>query len=218
MTPQAESVRVWDIATRLFHWSLVGLFVFCWWSADSDHMDWHLLSGITLLGLLFFRLIWGFIGGSTARFTSFVRSPLVVLRYLLGKASEKKSGHNPIGGYSVIAMLVALVIQCVSGLFATDVDGLNSGPLSDRVSFDQGRFAADLHHQSFNILLVLIGLHILAIAFYLVMQRRNLIWPMVTGKDRAGADALVPAGLLRFVLAALVAAALAWWVANGLRI
>src|ERR1700761_937943 len=197
MSDRAGSVRVWDVATRLLHWLLVGLFAFSWWSADSDHMDWHILSGMAVLGLLIFRLIWGFIGGSTARFASFIRSPLVVLRYLAGKASSKRAGHNPIGGYSVLAMLAALIVQCVSGLFATDVDGLNSGPLSYMVSFDQGQLASDLHHLSFNVLLVLIGLHILAIAFYLVVQRRNLIGPMVTGRDSAGAGegALAPAGI-----------------------
>jgi cytochrome b len=218
MITQADTVGVWDVATRLFHWSLVALFAFCWWSADNDQMDWHVLSGIVLSGLLIFRLIWGVIGGSTARFASFIRSPRTVIRYLLGKASPKNSGHNPLGGYSVLAMLAALVVQCASGLFTTDVDGLNSGPLSYMVSFDQGRLAADLHHQSFNILLVLIGLHILAIAFYLVVQRRNLIWPMVTGNDRAAGDALVPASSLRFVLAAVAAAALAWWLSRGLTI
>jgi cytochrome b len=171
--------------------------------------------------LLIFRLIWGVIGGSTARFTSFVRSPLQVLRYLFGKASLKNSGHNPLGGYSVLAMLAALVVQCVSGLFATDVDGLNSGPLSYLVSFDQGRIAAKVHSQSFNVLLVLVGLHIIAISYYLVVRRQNLILPMVTGKDRAAdtdQEALVAVGFLRFVLAVLVAAALVWWMALGLEI
>ena len=214
-----SSVRVWDGPTRLFHWLLVVLFAFSWWSAENREMEWHVLSGLSLLGLLIFRLLWGVLGGSTARFTGFVKPPSAILAYLGGRVHGRVSpGHNPLGGYSVIAMLLVLALQTTTGLFATDVDGLDSGPLSFLVTFEQGRIAAQVHEIAFNVSLALIALHVLAIAFYLVVRRRNLITPMVTGKDHGLDPAhgqLVPAGPLRFVISALLAVAIAWGAANG---
>lgn len=216
--PKTPKLPVWDLPTRLFHWLLVLLFALSWWSAENHEMEWHYRSGLTLLMLLAFRLIWGFIGGSSARFAGFVRGPGATLDYLRG-ARAKSVGHNPLGGYSVIAMLLALVVQVGTGLFATDIDGLESGPLSHFVDFDQGRLAAKVHGTSFNILLVLIGLHIAAILFYLVVRRRNLVGPMVTGRDGSlGGEVrgLVPAGPVRFVAAAVVAFLFGWWISTGI--
>ena len=212
------TVRVWDLPTRLFHWLLVILFGVSWWSAENRAMEWHVLSGTVLLGLVFFRLIWGLVGGSTARFASFVRRPRRVAAYLRGSETAAL-GHNPLGGYSVIAMLLLLCVQIGTGLFATDIDGLDSGPLAYLVSFDQGRSAAEVHDAAFNVLLTLVGLHVLAIAFYVVIRRRNLVRPMVTGTRRdehCPEGALVPARPLVLVLAALAAAGLAWWTSSGL--
>ena len=214
-----SSVRVWDVPTRLFHWLLVALFAFSWWSAENREMDWHVLSGLTLLGLLVFRLLWGVIGGSTARFRSFVRPLPVVLGHVRGRVHGRVSaGHNPLGGYSVVAMLLVLGLQVTSGLFATDVDGLDSGPLSFLVTFEQGRTAARVHEIAFNLSLALIALHVLAVGFYLVIKKRNLITPMVTGRDRVLDPAhgqLAPAHPWRFLVAAAIAAATAWAAARG---
>ena len=213
----AAGIRVWDLPTRLFHWLLVLLFAFSWWSAENRHMDWHYLSGITLLGLLAFRLLWGLFGSSTARLAALFASPRAVGRYLGGQGTPR-AGHNPLGGYSVLAMLAFLSLQVGTGLFATDVDGLDSGPLSFLVSFDQGRLAATIHAFSFDALLVLIGLHLAAIAFYALFRRRNLLGPMLTGRDRgAGAEILPmkPARSGAFVIAAGLAALLAWQASKG---
>jgi len=210
-------VRVWDLPTRLFHWLLVALFVFSWWSAENHAMDWHYLSGLTLLGLLVFRICWGLFGGSTARFSGFVRSPAAVIAYLKGKGGTA-IGHNPLGGYSTILMLLLLALQVIGGLFATDIDGLESGPLSFLVSFEQGRFAAELHEATFNLLLAVVALHILAILFYLVVRRRNLVRPMVTGRDAAADPAaapLRPASAAAFLAACAIAAAVAWAAGKG---
>jgi len=210
------ATRVWDIPTRLFHWLLVGLFAFSWWSGETGHMDWHRQSGLIVLALIVFRLLWGVIGGSTARFARFVRGPRTVLAYLRGQGTAT-AGHNPLGGWSVLALLGLLAVQVVAGLFAVDVDGLESGPLSDYVSFEAGRTASHIHHLCFDGLLALIALHIAAIAFYRV-RGRNLIKPMLTGSDSAldpAAAPLVPAGIVRFVVAVAVAAALAWWIGKG---
>ena len=213
-TPSA--VRVWDVPTRLFHWLLVGLFAFSWWSGETGNLDRHRLSGLILLALLVFRLVWGVIGGSTARFSGFVRGPGAVLAYLRGEAPDK-AGHNPLGGWSVVALLALLTVQVGAGLFAVDTDGLESGPLSDYVSFETGRSAAHIHHLCFDGLLALVALHIAAIAFYW-LRGRNLIKPMLTGSDARldpAAEPLAPAGQLRFVLAVAIAAALAWWISKG---
>src|SRR5579863_9303472 len=211
--------NVWDLPTRLFHWLLVGLFAFSWWSAEHDQMDRHLVSGIILLALLVFRIIWGIIGGSTARFSQFVKSPRHVVNYLRraepGEGATKLApGHNPLGAYSVVALLALLVILVAAGLFAVDVDGLESGPLSYLVSFDHGRLAARVHAISFKALEVLIALHILAVLFY-GLRGRNLLRPMVTGRDRClppGSEPLQQASPLRLVAAVAIAAASAWWV------
>lgn len=219
MTYATTSIRVWDLPTRLFHWLLVVLFGLSWWSAENGAMDWHRLSGSILLGLIAFRLIWGFAGGSTARFCSFLRSPMNVIAYLRAPASnERRPGHNPIGGYSVAIMLLLLLAQVGTGLFAVDVDGIESGQLSHLVSFDQGRVAAELHEVSFTLLQVVLGIHILAVLFYLAVRKRNLIRPMVTGADNQISDArgaLSPASPMRFGIALLLSAALAWWTAKG---
>jgi cytochrome b len=211
-------VKVWDLPTRLFHWLIVLLVGFSWWSAETGHMDWHYRSGLSALILLTFRLLWGFFGGSTARFSQFTRSPGAVLAYLRGPTgSSHSAGHNPLGGYSVIAMLLALCAQVVTGLLAVDVDGIESGPLSHLVDFDQGRAAAKVHHLSFTVLQILIVLHLLAIAYYRI-RGRKLIMPMVTGRDPqldADVQDLHGGGAVRAVIALAFALLLGWWVSLG---
>lgn len=211
-------MKVWDLPTRLFHWLIVLLIGFSWWSAETGHLDWHYRSGLTALILLLFRLLWGFIGSSTARFSNFLRSPASVLAYLRRpKDSVHAPGHNPFGGYSVIGMLLVLTVQVGTGVFAVDVDGIESGPLSYMVSFDQGRVAAAAHHLSFTALQILIALHLLAIIYYRIRGRR-LIMPMVTGRDaqlQEGAGEITGGGAVRAVLALGVALLLGWWVSAG---
>jgi cytochrome b len=211
-------VKVWDLPTRLFHWAIVLLVGFSWWSAETGHMNWHYRSGLTALILLTFRLIWGLIGSSTARFGNFLRAPAAVLAYLRRpKDSVHAAGHNPLGGYSVTAMLVTLVVQVGTGLFSVDVDGLESGPLSYLVSFDQGRAAAKVHHLSFTVIQVLVVLHVLAIAYYR-MRGRKLIMPMITGRDpqlSADAEEVVVGGAARAAIALAIALAFGWWVSAG---
>ena len=130
----------------------------------------------------------------------------------------RTAGHNAIGGYSVIAMLGLLLVQLGTGLFAVDVDGIESGPLSSRVSFSLGRTAAAIHHLSFTALQIVAGLHVAAILFYLFVRKRNLIHPMVSGRDRqldSTSGALVPASPARFALAAALAVAFGWAVWEG---
>ncbi|HEV8444307.1 MAG TPA: cytochrome b/b6 domain-containing protein [Steroidobacteraceae bacterium] len=214
--PSRTRVRVWDAPTRLFHWLMVIAVAICWWTGDSGRLEWHRWTGYFLLGLLVFRLYWGFVGGSTARFGNFLRGPRAVLEYLRGRAAPRP-GHNPLGAMSVLVLLGLLLAQVVLGLFAVDVDGIESGPLSLYVSFEAGRTAAHWHHRVFDALLWLIALHVLAIAWYLVVRKDNLIAAMFHGThEYPGApQPLRSVAPWRLVVGAMLAGVVTWLVARA---
>jgi len=201
-------VRIWDLPTRLFHWAIVILIPALWWTHEIGRLDLHILLGEVMLGLILFRLIWGVIGSSTARFASFLRGPGTVFRYVRGRAAGML-GHNPIGGWSAFVMLLLLAVETGLGLFVTDEDGLNSGSLSHLIDYDSARTLADRHETVFYILLGFIALHVAAIFYYLLVKRDNLIAPMVTGSRAApeSGEAMIGAPLWRFAIAAALAAA-----------
>lgn len=175
------TVRVWDLPTRLFHWSLVGLIGFSWWSAEVKHTNWHMWSGYAVVTLLLFRLLWGVFGSSTARFTNFVRGPRTIAAYLRDVRGWTGTGHNPIGALSVLVLLAALTVQVGTGLIQTDNDGLVEGPLAPMVNFATSDAANVIHKLSFNVLLALIALHVAAIFFYRLVLGRRLVGPMISG-------------------------------------
>ena len=168
-------VAIWDLPTRLFHWTLACLITFSWWCAEYHHDDWHIWSGLAVLSLLIFRLLWGFVGSSTARFANFVRGPRSVLGYLRG--GWRGIGHTPLGALSVIALLALTALQVVLGLIASDEDGIMQGPLAGFVSIETSDAARDLHETLFNVLLGFIVLHVAAIAFY-KLRGKSLLKPM----------------------------------------
>ena len=177
-------VRVWDRPTRVFHWILVVLVVVCYVSGDNGRFDVHVPAGQALLVLVLARVLWGFVGSGTARFRAFVRPLREVVSYLptlARRAPGGHPGHNPLGGLSVVAMLLVLLLQAGLGVFAVDVDGLHEGPLSFAVSYDAAHAAADLHGRLVDVLLVLIGLHLAALLFHRLYKREKLVKPMVTG-------------------------------------
>jgi cytochrome b len=207
---------IWDRPVRLVHWLIALLIPFSWWTAEEEMMEWHYRSGLTILGLLLFRLIWGVIGSSTARFSSFVRGPRAIADYLRGR-SPPVLGHNPLGALSVIGLLTMLAVQVGLGLFAADEDGLESGPLAHLVSGKTAEEVAELHGSAFIVIVALIGLHVAAILFYLLVKRDNLVKPMVTGRREApmGAQAMEHAPAWRFLIAAALAAVAVYWIAGG---
>jgi len=176
---------IWDLPTRLFHWLLAALIAFSWWSAENHETDLHIWSGIAIMSLLIFRLLWGFFGSSTARFSSFVRGPRSVLGYLKHRASWRVAGHTPLGALSIVGLLLAVSAQVALGLISTDEDGFYEGPLARLVSIDASDAARELHEQWFNLVLAFIGLHIAAIAYYR-FKGRHLTKPMITGKGELG--------------------------------
>ena len=209
-------VRIWDAPTRLFHWLLVVLVALLWWSAEEEKLDLHLTLGLVILGLLVFRLLWGLFGSSTARFANFVRGPRAMLAYLGGRAGFVL-GHNPLGALSVVALLGLVSVVVGLGLFAGDEDGLYSGPLAHLIDPDLSEELTDIHEDSFDVLLVLIAIHVAAIVYYRLVKRDDLVTPMVTGMREApeGTAPMVAASWWRFALAVAAAAGIAWWIASA---
>jgi len=209
--------RGWDLPTRLFHWTLVALVAACWWSAENDQQDLHLYLGYGVLSLLLFRVGWGLFGSSTARFSSFVRGPASVLRYVRDRFHWPTAGRAPLGALSVVALLAMLFVMVGTGLFAADEDGLFSGPLAFVVSLSASDLMTDLHEDLFNILLALIALHVAAILLYRLALGRNLLGPMITGKAELG-DGVEPMrpGKWWVALLCLVAGiAITRWIIGG---
>jgi len=211
----ANSVAVWDLPIRLFHWLIVAAIAVSWWSAETRLMNIHRYSGYSLLGLLVFRMYWGIVGSPTARFAHFVRGPGAIARYVREPAAHAAPGHNPLGGWSVIAMLGLLITQVAIGLFVTDIDGLESGPLSYLVSFEASRALAEAHEIIFNVLLALIALHVAAILFYLFARRQNLIGAMVTGRRSGTLIGAKLVSLWRIWPGVALALGVVWVVASG---
>jgi cytochrome b len=209
--------RIWDLPVRLVHALLIVLIPFMWWSATSHHLGWHRLSGYVLLGVVAFRLIWGVFGSPTARFARFLAGPRTITEYLAGRLGRVRVGHNPLGGWSVAAMLGVTALQLCLGLFAVNEDADEAGPLSKFVDFDTGRAIAHLHHKLFWVLVALIAIHLIAVLVY-ALRRRNLVGPMITGRAvlPPGGEAPVLAGAWRAAAAALIAFVFAWIVAHGL--
>lgn len=176
-----HKIRVWDLPTRLFHWLLVACIAGSYVTIKVGGLwvDYHLLFGYGVLGLILFRIVWGFVGPKPARFSHFVRGPGAVIAYLKG-SHVRDTGHNPLGALSVVAMLVLLGYQAVTGLFATD-DILSSGPLSARVSSDLSSTLTGLHKLDEWPILILIGLHVLAIIWYRIGKKQKLAAAMITG-------------------------------------
>ena len=205
---------IWDLPTRLFHWLLAGLIAFSWWSAEFNYDDLHIWSGMAVLSLLIFRLLWGFFGSSTARFAGFVRGPRAVFGYLRGQ--WRGIGHNPLGALSVIALLGLVTVQTVLGLIASDEDGLMQGPLASLVSMGTSDAATELHEELFNVLLAFIGLHVAAILYYRLRGKR-LIGPMLTGRGEVepGVEPMRPGKWWAALLCLAVAIGITRWVIAG---
>lgn len=199
----AEPVEVWDLPTRLFHWALVLLVCLLFYTGLQGKLDLHMKLGQAMLGLLLFRLIWGFIGNRQARFADFIAGPgaaIAYLRSLFGKPGRRYLGHNPLGGYAVLLMLALLLLQASTGLFTSD-DIATDGPLYAKVSGAVSARLSTLHRWGFDFLLIVIGLHLAANAFYLLVKRENLIGPMLSGRKpveagHAAADSTKSAGVM----------------------
>lgn len=226
-----HTVRVWDLPTRLFHWCLAGCVVglVVTGNVGGNAMVWHGRLGYAVLALLLFRLVWGFVGGHWSRFGSFVVPPSATLAYLRGKPGSGASvGHNPLGAWSVLALLLVLLAQVGSGLFADDEIAF-SGPLAMLVSGETVSRLTGYHKEVGKLLLIgLVVLHLGAVAFYRVVRRQHLVRPMIVGdkllpspappsddSPRAWARAALVLVLCAVAVYAVVALGGSSWLASG---
>ncbi len=179
------AIKVWDLPVRIFHWAIVALLVFQVVTGEigGSLMPLHLLSGYSILVLLVFRVLWGFAGSTHARFASFIAGPAATFRFarrLFSRQAVPQVGHNPLGGWSVIAMLVVMLLQAGSGLFSNDGDEA-LGPLAPYVSIDVSNMLTEFHRSNLKVLIVLSALHVIAVLFHWVVKKDNLIGAMFTG-------------------------------------
>lgn len=211
-----KSISLWDLPTRLFHWLLVlcvtGSLVSV--NLGGTWMVWHERCGLAVIGLLSFRLAWGIVGSTHARFQEFVPGPAAISAYLKGE--WQGLGHNPLGALSVFAMLGLLGFQAVTGLFATDAIAFN-GPLYRAVSSSWNDTITSWHKLTEWFIYGLIGLHIVSVLFYTLVKKDNLIAPMITGRKNVSAEVASErkGGGWIALIVALVVAGIAIWLANG---
>lgn len=214
-----QRTRVWDLPTRLFHWALALAVIGQVVTGSAGIMEWHFRIGYTVLALLLFRLVWGFIGGRWSRFGAFLYAPASVLAYLRGRAHpDHLIGHNPLGAFSVFALLAILALQVGTGLLADD-EIAASGPLTRFVSGATVRLASGWHKVPGKwTVIVLVSLHLLAVLFYVLAKRQTLVRPMISG-DKLTAGTVLPsrdvaATRLMALLVFMLCAGFAWWIAS----
>lgn len=211
-----KRITIWDLPIRFFHWTLLGLVCASVISAQigGNAMAWHGRFGAGILGVLAFRLTWGVIGSTYARFTTFVRGPGAILAYLRGQ--WRGVGHNPLGALSVLCMLAVLLMQGLTGLFADD-DIAFRGPYAILVSADTSIWLTGWHKKIAWVLGLLIALHLCAIAYSARVKKDQLIKPMLVGHKEVPLDVAKSAtggGVVVLIVAGLIGTA-AFWAANG---
>ncbi|QFU21754.1 cytochrome b/b6 domain-containing protein [Shewanella eurypsychrophilus] len=212
-----NKVKVWDISTRLFHWGMIGLLAGLWWSADAGELVWHQVLAYSLMVLIVFRIIWGLVGSDTAKFSHFIKHPKTVFQYvgsIKRHGVSSSVGHNPLGGYMVIALIAVVTLQLSTGLFATD-EIFTEGPLYSYVASDTALWLTWLHKQTFNIILLLASIHVLAVLVHTV-KGDKLILPMITGYKNISEAANVSLGFRSVFIALALFSALATLVGNYL--
>lgn len=221
MTQPQHTVRIWDLPLRLFHWALAACVIALVVTAKvgGNAMEWHFRLGYVVLALLVFRIVWGLVGGRWSRFTSFLYSPVRLVRYLKGSAhAEDSIGHSPLGALSVFGLLAVLVAQVATGLLSDDEIAF-AGPLTRFVSNAVVGQATSYHKEIGQYLVIgLVVLHLLAIAYYVLVRRHRLVRPMLHG-DKVLAASAAPSRddwASRAVALVVLAAsgALAWWVST----
>lgn len=213
-----ERIKVWDLPVRVFHWLLFLLIVgaIVTGKVGGGAIEWHGRIGLAIIGLLVFRIVWGFIGSSHARFSSFVPRPSSLNAYLRG--DWKGVGHNPLGALSVLALLALIGVQAATGIFGND-DIAFKGPLVDLVDKSLSDWLTSVHRLSINALIALIALHLAAIVFYAKVRKDDLVKPMLTGwkevepghgKSATGGGPIAFAVALAVALGAVYAASGEW--------
>jgi cytochrome b len=196
MDTPTRALRVWDFPTRVFHWLLAFCVISSLISGEigGGAMVWHFRLGYCVIALLFFRVVWGFVGGHWSRFRQFFYSPLTIFRFLRGQSKpEHDIGHNPLGSLSVWGLLFILSAQVASGLMSDD-EIASQGLLVQFISSATSSLATGYHkHWGKSLIIVLLCLHIGAVLFYLFKKKDNLILPMLHGDKESHYTDVLPA-------------------------
>jgi len=219
VTPASALVRVWDLPTRIFHWTLVVLVVFSFTTGKlgGSWMAWHLRSGYAILALLLFRLAWVIVGGQTARFAHFVRGPRAFLAHagsIASRTARAITGHNPMGGWMVLLLLALLLAQAGTGLFSDD-EIATTGPLAEKVSNAVVAKLSSFHYYNGWVIAIAAGIHVMAVAFYQLALGVEVIRPMIRGwreSDASPAPARMGSPWLAAVVLGLASGLVYWLV------
>jgi cytochrome b len=178
MQTEVKPIRVWDLPTRLFHWSLVASFAIAFLTAESEKLrDIHVVAGYTLAGLIVFRLLWGFVGGGYSRFAEFLPTPHKLVGYiksLLNGTPQHYVGHNPAGAVAIFLLLGFGMVAAASGWAAYEDIG--------------GNFMEELHEGASNGMMAIVAIHIAGVIVSSWLHQENLVLAMITGwkKIRSG--------------------------------
>lgn len=217
----SKTVLIWDLPLRIFHWSLVSVLGGLWLTSElgTEYIDIHMTLGYVALGLVAFRIVWGILGPKHSRFSSFSPNPKKLLQYAKNfndKSAKPTAGHNPIGALMVFLMLILVGLQATSGLFISD-DIFTQGPYFDAVSKSTAKLMNSIHHTTFDIILIAVALHIIAVLFYTFVKKHPIIVAMFTGKksedDVDAAEAIPHSKLIAaLIIVAAVSFAVYWLV------
>jgi cytochrome b len=187
-------VLVWDAPVRVFHWLIVALVAAAYVTWRLNWMVWHGWVGEAVLALLLFRLLWGFLGGETARFSRFLTSPRAAvqhLKYAFRREPDRQVGHNPAGSWMVLLLLALLLAETLTGLYVAN-DIADEGPLTEVIPAWVANAIESAHSILWHVLLAAILLHVLAIAGFAAFKGQNLLRPMITGTKVLPANVAAP--------------------------
>jgi cytochrome b len=210
-------VKVWDLFVRLSHWLAVFLVISAWVSANYGDAEfkWHSWNGYALFVLVSTRIVWGVTGSQSARFTQFIKSPAKTVFYLIALLKGKSPsflGHNPAGGWMVVVLLFVLLLQAITGIFSSD-DILAEGPFAYAVSGKVVSTMTALHHLGFDLLVILVILHVIAVLYHQLIKKEKLIEAMFSGeKPSLRSDELIFFKPVYYALLILGAIALLFWL------
>ena len=210
------NIKVWDLPLRIFHWLLVVAVVAAFVSVQigGNAMVWHGRAGLAVIGLVVFRIVWGIIGPTYARFSQFVKGPAAIKAYLAGQWHGV--GHNPLGALSVLALLVLLAAQASTGLFAND-DIAYEGYLYPLITSALSNRLTGIHKLFEPLMMLLVVVHVGAIVYYARVKKHNLVKPMITGYQEAtdkGQLDTQGGGIVALIIAITLAVG-AVWMASG---
>jgi len=213
-----QKYLIWDLPLRIFHWALVITIAGAWYTSDQDNglIEHHLTFGYVALGLIIFRVLWGFFGTRHSQFKHFIPTPVKLLAYVKNNNSSKEpAGHNPLGSLMVVFMLTIILLQSVSGLFMND-DIFTAGPYYDTINEDIEAILVFIHRNSFDVIIGAIVLHVLAIACYKKFKGKSLVLPMITGKksstDVSEQDAIKHSKVIVGIIVAIAVIAFVYWL------